>query len=475
MDISIKEYLSNIPLFSRIDHDRLLPFLADCDLKTFQPGQYIYKFGDYGEDCGIVLSGVISVELQQRTASGRSDRKIFLKEGDIFGEIAALSGYVRIADVAAVETTKVLIISKDTLLKLFDNFKAVKVEIDNLYRKRVLISQLYTTPLFMKLPESLIEKLIEKATLHTYRQGEVVFYQNDEADAFYLVRYGSVKITESGNDGREKVLAYLKGGHYFGEIALMKEDSRRIATVTAIDRTELIRISRDNFQHIIESYPGVKSSLEKSIEKIEDKNINIRNDSHIERTLSSFIDSGFIHSKEILIIDFTKCILCDSCVRACSALHDNKTRLIRRGVRLSNILLATSCRHCYDPTCMMKCPTGAIYRGLGGEIDYRDFCIGCGRCARNCPYGNIFIVEAADDSKSEVGKGFFPRYFKKDKNTHGETENREDVKKRSRRKKAVKCDMCSEYPFMACVYNCPTGAARRVDTTVFFADVISID
>jgi ferredoxin len=39
------------------------------------------------------------------------------------------------------------------------------------------------------------------------------------------------------------------------------------------------------------------------------------------------------------------------------------------------------------------------------------------------------------------------------------------------RKRAVKCDMCRDYDFMGCVYNCPTGAAKRVDPTEYFFDL----
>jgi CRP-like cAMP-binding protein len=476
MESLIKEYITKIPLFSGVNHKELLHVLKDCDVKVLKPGQYIYKYGDYGEDCGFVLSGLVSVELNKKIASDHSKIKILLKEGDIFGEIASLSGYIRTADVVALEPTRILIVSKKTLFQLFDKFRSFKNKIDKLYRERVLGAQLPSTPIFMGLPENLIEKLIERATLHSYNKGDIVFHQGDKADAFYLVRYGFVKITETGDDGRRKVLAYLKGGSYFGEMALMKEQGKRMATVTAIDRTELIRISRKDFHLIIDLYPRIKSSLEKGIAKTEKKNIRTRGNDQIEKTLTSAIDSGFIQAKEILVIDFTKCIHCDRCVKACSVLHNNQTRLVKKGVKLNNVLLvATSCRHCEDPTCMIKCPTGAIARSFSGEIYHKDSCIGCGQCATNCPYGHITIVTSTEtDKKKNITKEFFSKYRKKRNNRQRETDQTTDKKQRLR-KKAVKCDMCLEYPLMACVYNCPTGAARRIDPNKFFGDILGVD
>ena len=301
--------------------------------------------------------------------------------------------------------------------------------------------------------------------------GETVFNQGDDADAFYLVRYGFVKVTESVSGGRSKVLAYLKGRHYFGEMALLDEGGKRMATVTAIDRTELVRISGEDFRHVIESYPRVRAGLEKAMEKIEEKNIRIRQDDYLERTISSVIDSGFVRSREVLVIDFTKCIQCNSCINACGALHDNQSRLVRKGIRLNNVLLiATSCRHCDDPTCMINCPTGAINRGQAGEIYYNDACIGCGRCARNCPYDNITMV-ASETGGKENKKSIWGRCLNKGQSNQSVADEEKDRKRRPK-KKPAKCDMCREYPFMACVYNCPTGAARRLDPMNFINDVI---
>ncbi|MBI5184604.1 MAG: 4Fe-4S binding protein [Nitrospinae bacterium] len=65
------------------------------------------------------------------------------------------------------------------------------------------------------------------------------------------------------------------------------------------------------------------------------------------------------------------------------------------------LLLPTSCRHCEDPSCMSRCPTGAISRDFSGEIYHKDFCAGCGNCAKNCPYGNISMGTVSDNGQEE--------------------------------------------------------------------------
>jgi len=61
-----------------------------------------------------------------------------------------------------------------------------------------------------------------------------------------------------------------------------------------------------------------------------------------------------------LILDLKNCTRCDACVNACADAHDGVTRLVRDGLRFENYLVATSCRQCRDPLCMVGCPVGSI-------------------------------------------------------------------------------------------------------------------
>jgi Fe-S-cluster-containing hydrogenase component 2 len=240
----------------------------------------------------------------------------------------------------------------------------------------------------------------------------------------------------------------------------------------------------------------------------------------LSQAITAAVNQGVIQSKAVLIMDISKCVHCDNCVKACAALHDGQTRLIRRGLKYSDfIFLPTSCRNCQDPVCMTKCPTGAIKRDLSGEIYHMDHCIGCGSCARLCPYGNISIVTVVE--KAEKGR-YIDRFFfsvmsklkfwgkggAEGEVPDGKTAERmkfpgertlverpeseklpgerdmfstsapamqaEPKKKVAKlRKRAVKCDLCRDYDFMGCIYNCPTGATRRVDPTDYFFDLKS--
>ena len=165
--------------------------------------------------------------------------------------------------------------------------------------------------------------------------------------------------------------------------------------------------------------------------------------------VDSFLSQGLLEAQSLLILDLERCTRCDQCVRACADAHEGVSRLIRDGLRWDKYLVATSCRHCKDPLCMVGCPVGSIRRRNNLEIIIEDWCIGCGLCANNCPYGNInmhpFDVQVED--LAHPGK-----------------------KVAEVRTKATACNLCLDQDEPSCVYACPHDAAHRVNPREFFAE-----
>ena len=100
--------------------------------------------------------------------------------------------------------------------------------------------------------------------------------------------------------------------------------------------------------------------------------------------IDSQVAQGLMQAQSLLVLDLDRCTRCDLCVQACGTAHDGVTRLVREGLRFDHYLVATSCRQCRDPLCMVGCPVGSIRRRETLEIQIEDWCIGCGVCAENC-------------------------------------------------------------------------------------------
>jgi Fe-S-cluster-containing hydrogenase component 2 len=96
---------------------------------------------------------------------------------------------------------------------------------------------------------------------------------------------------------------------------------------------------------------------------------------------------------------------------------------------------------------MVGCPVGSIRRRNSLEVIIEDWCVGCGLCATNCPYGNINLQQIVQENTL----GAAPRQVVR---------------------KATSCDLCHNLPEPSCVYACPHDAAHRVKPEEFFADFL---
>jgi CRP-like cAMP-binding protein/Pyruvate/2-oxoacid:ferredoxin oxidoreductase delta subunit len=478
------EELKHLPFFQKVSGTFLELNKNAVIKKRFKPGEVICREGDYGSTAFYILEGKVEIFLSSvssKKAQAEKSSGLFemfsnmfspkkpvagtpsgnipidavvdltldnpvaeLGEGDIFGEMTCMSLYPRSATVRA-KTDCVMLEMLRNVLDVIQRNKTLRAEIEKNYRKRALEDHLRTVPLFSSLSPEFIEQLAGKVELIRYSRGEVLCRQGEEARTFFLVRIGFVKMVEE-HSGGDLVLAYQGKGGYFGEIGLILRGTYAF-TVTALDNVEVVRIASDAFHEMMERFPEIAANLRSVAGEREAH--NKRHSAAVSAmSLEKFLNQGLMEANSLLVIDLEKCTRCDQCVRACSDAHDGVTRLVREGLRFDKYLVPTSCRHCRDPLCMIGCPVGSIRRRNSLETVIEDWCVGCGLCARNCPFGNITMHELpiTGAQKAVVTK-----------------------------RKATSCDLCSGLPEPSCVYACPHDAAKRVDPNEFFKKLISPD
>ena len=373
-----------------------------------------------------------------------------LGPGDLFGEMTCMSFYPRSATVRA-KTDCVMLEVLRNVLDVLQKNKTFREQLDRNYRTRALRTHLLSVPIFASLDDDFITFLQDRVELVRFAPGQVITEEGADADAFYLVRIGFVKVSQV-HRGEELVLAYLPRGGYFGEMGLLALESgqtagKRNATCTALDHVELVKISAEDFHEMLARFPDVRRSLEQVARERAAE--NLAQQRRVERNvpLDSYLAQGLMDAQSLLVLDLEKCTRCDQCVRACADAHDGVTRLLRDGLRFDHFLIATSCRQCKDPLCMVGCPVGSIRRRNSLEVIIEDWCVGCGLCATNCPYGNINLQQIAQENTL----GAAPKPVVR---------------------KATSCDLCHNLPEPSCVYACPHDAAHRVKPEEFFADFL---
>ena len=456
--------------------------------RRYKAGELICKEGEYGSTAFYILDGKAEVFLSSPMAhvntkgqknfvrklksvlepsnqqqSQRDDRKGFipidgpvnldhdspiagLEPGDLFGEMTCMNYYPRSATVRA-KTDCTMLEMLRNVLDIMRRNRDFRARVEQNYRKRALESHLRGIPIFSSVTPEFISYLRDRVELRQYSAGQLICRQGEPAHSFFLVRIGFVKVTES-HPGGDLVLAYLGRGSFFGELSLMG-GGIRTANCTALDHVEVVRIRVEDFNLMLDRFPDVRQGLQAvaAARAAENRQQSVQIQSI---PVDSFLAQGLMEAQSLLVLDLDKCTRCDQCVRACADAHDGVSRLIRDGLRLDHYLVATSCRQCKDPLCMVGCPVGSIRRRNSLEITIEDWCIGCGLCANNCPYGNINMhpFEVQTDDPSHPGR-----------------------KIAEVRTKATACNLCPDHDEPNCVYACPHDAAHRVNPREFFADL----
>lgn len=97
-----------------------------------------------------------------------------------------------------------------------------------------------------------------------YRDGEVIVREGEPGTEMFLILTGGVKIVKE-KEGVETVLAYLKPGEIFGEMALVQEGAVRSATAKAHGDTSVLAMDKGEFLRQIQQDPELAFQILKSL------------------------------------------------------------------------------------------------------------------------------------------------------------------------------------------------------------------
>lgn len=106
---------------------------------------------------------------------------------------------------------------------------------------------LRSLPIFESLDEIRLAPVAKAAFLRHAARGTVVVREGDRTDNIYFVVNGHLKVSVSDDEGREVILSILGTGELFGELGVL-DNNPRSATITATHSSDLVTISKSDFQ-----------------------------------------------------------------------------------------------------------------------------------------------------------------------------------------------------------------------------------
>ncbi len=114
--------------------------------------------------------------------------------------------------------------------------------------------------LFSQLPSKDIARLGRAVVERSYKKGETIVKEGEQAVAFFIIVSGRVEVTQSGGSRKSQFLSELGPQSTFGEMALL-DGGPRAATIKALEETKCLVLSRWDFVAELQTNPHMAVAM----------------------------------------------------------------------------------------------------------------------------------------------------------------------------------------------------------------------
>jgi len=112
------------------------------------------------------------------------------------------------------------------------------------------------TPLFASLTNAELQALALRTTRRRFQRSAQLFAEGDPCAGLFLVAAGKIRIFKLSPSGREQILAIEGPGGSFAELPVF-DGGNYPAAASALEDTEVLFISRKDFQNFCREHPEV--------------------------------------------------------------------------------------------------------------------------------------------------------------------------------------------------------------------------
>ena len=112
---------------------------------------------------------------------------------------------------------------------------------------------LKVSPIFAALSKKQLGSFAATSRILSFSAGDAIIEEGeDRSIGFYVLASGTAEVTKDG-----AVVATYGSGDYFGEIALLSDDTARTATVRATSDAEVLGLTKWDFRALVSSEPDI--------------------------------------------------------------------------------------------------------------------------------------------------------------------------------------------------------------------------
>ncbi|MCE3233677.1 MAG: transcriptional regulator, Crp/Fnr family, partial [Rickettsiaceae bacterium] len=95
--------------------------------------------------------------------------------------------------------------------------------------------------LFAGIKEEILNAFVTKAVVKSFSKGKILYIENDQAEFFYFIKKGWIKLFNETLDGTEAIIDILTCNHVFGETAIF-DNGLYTSSAEVVEDTVLVLI-----------------------------------------------------------------------------------------------------------------------------------------------------------------------------------------------------------------------------------------
>ena len=220
-------------------------------------GEVLCKQGEIDRRVFIIVMGEVEI------SEGNDENQVVLahlKRGEVFGEISALFSSPRISNVTVTKPSVLLIIPGESFEKVITGRSELYSAILERYKNRLSETALRSVDLFRHLDKHALQPLIDASSIAGIPEGGVIVSEGEAGDYFYIIISGTARVSHDLGDSTIN-LALMHSGDYFGEWSVLT-GAPRAATVSAMNRVDMLRIERSAMLDFIQKQPEVGERID---------------------------------------------------------------------------------------------------------------------------------------------------------------------------------------------------------------------
>ncbi|MBI1811692.1 MAG: cyclic nucleotide-binding domain-containing protein [Nitrospirae bacterium] len=133
-EAEVEEPALHIPFLSSLPEDEIKQITERLKTQSFLPGQKVVEEGDFGDSVFVIISGKAKVVAH---ILGNEIELATLSVGDVFGEVAFLTGRPRTASVIADDELRVMEFNRLILEEIFEKYPEILKKLEDFYQSHL--------------------------------------------------------------------------------------------------------------------------------------------------------------------------------------------------------------------------------------------------------------------------------------------------------------------------------------------------